>query len=317
MDDTTLLTPSGASADCTRFEAQCGGYLERDLDAAEQAWMTVHQSACVDCAALVRDLEAIVAESQALPGMTPSRDLWSGIEARLDTTVIPISAAAAQTRVARTVSVRTFAIAATMLVAVTSGITWRLAVRGDAARGDAARGDAARGDAAGGDAAGGDAAGGKAVPTAVASTPGGIADSTDRVNDEGLPGASVEIVAASPSTTSSVTSSTPPLPASGSTTRLASRPASFDAARDNRNDTDADVVYEREISALRRIVDDRVVELDPVTVRELRRNLDIIDQAIGDSRKALARDPRSALLATQLDRALETKLALLRRVALL
>lgn len=288
MDDTTLRTPSGASADCTRFEAQCGGYLERELDATEQAWMTAHQSACVDCAALVRDLEAIVAESQALPGMTPSRDLWSGIEARLDTTVIPISAAAAQTRVARTVSVRTFAIAAAMLVAVTSGITWRLAVRGDAA-------------------------GDKATPTAVASSPAAIADSTDRVNDEGLPGASVEIVAASPSTTSSVTSSTPALPASGSTTRLASRTAAFD----NRNDTDADVVYEREISALRRIVDDRVVELDPVTVRELRRNLDIIDQAIGDSRKALARDPRSALLATQLDRALETKLALLRRVALL
>jgi hypothetical protein len=189
--------------------------------------------------------------------------------------------------------VRTFAIAATMLVAVTSGITWRLAVRGDAA--------------------GGDAAGDKATPAAVASSPAAIADSTDRVNDEGLPGASVEIVAASPSTTSSVTSSTPALPASGSTTRLASRTAAFD----NRNDTDADVVYEREISALRRIVDDRVVELDPVTVRELRRNLDIIDQAIGDSRKALARDPRSALLSTQLDRALETKLALLRRVALL
>ena len=288
MDDTTLLTPSGASADCTRFDAQCGGYLERDLDAAAQAWMTAHQSACVDCAALVRDLEVIVAESQALPGMTPSRDLWSGIEARLDTTVIPTSAAAAQTRVARTVSVRTFAIAATMLVAVTSGITWRLAGRGDAA-------------------------GDKATPAAVASSPAAIADSTDRVNDEGLPGASVEIVAASPSTTSSVTSSTPALPVSSSTTRLASRTAAFD----NRNDTDADVVYEREISALRRIVDDRVVELDPVTVRELRRNLDIIDQAIGDSRKALARDPRSALLATQLDRALETKLALLRRVALL
>lgn len=288
MDDTTLPTPTGASADCTRFDAQCGGYLERDLDATEQAWMTAHQSTCADCAALVHDLEAIVAESQALPGMTPSRDLWSGIESRLDTTVIPISAAAAQTRVARTVSVRTFAIAATMLVTVTSGITWRLAVRGDAA-------------------------GDKATPAAMASSPAAMADSTDRVNDEGLPGASVEIVAASPSTTSSVTSSTPALPVSGSTTR----PASFDAARDNRNDTDADVVYEREISALRRIVDDRVVELDPVTVRELRRNLDIIDQAIGDSRKALARDPRSALLATQLDRALETKLALLRRVALL
>jgi hypothetical protein len=212
--------------------------------------------------------------------MAPSRDLWSGIEARLDTTVIPISAAASQTRVARTVSVRTFAIAATMLVAVTSGITWRLAERGTAEPASATS------------------------PTAVS------AGTTDSVNDQRLPGASVEIVAASPSTTSR----TPVSAASGSGTRLVSR----DVARsDDGVDTDADAVYEREISALRRIVDDRVVELDTVTVRELRRNLGIIDQAIGDSRRALARDPRSALLATQLDRALETKLALLRRVALL
>lgn len=254
MDDTTLLTPSGASADCARFDAQCGGYLERDLDATEQAWMTAHQSACADCAALVHDLEAIVAESQALPGMAPSRDLWSGIEARLDTTVIPILAAAARTRIARTVSVRSMAIAATMLVAVTSGITWRLAVRGNP------------------------------LPATPASTPPPIAPTTGRTNDAALAGATVAIV---------------------------------EAARDDRDGTDADVVYEREISALRRIIDDRVVELDSVTVRELRRNLDIIDQAIRDSRQALARDPRSALAATHLDRALETKLALLRRVALL
>ena len=282
MDYTDSVPPTGASADCTRFEAQCGGYLERDLDQDEQAWMTAHQSECVDCAALVRELEVIVAESQALPGISPSRDLWSGIEARLDTAVIPISAAATRSRVARTVSVRTFAIAATMLVAVTSGITWRLAERSVAP---------------------------VTPPTGV---PSQVAAKTDSVNDLGLPGAAVEIVAASPSTTTSTTSSAPAR-VSGSTTRL----VSGNAARDNRDGTDADVVYEREISALRRIVDDRFVELDTATVRELRRNLDIIDRAIGDSRKALARDPRSALLSTQLDRALETKLALLRRVALL
>lgn len=282
MDHADIVPPTGVSADCTRFEAQCGGYLERDLDQAEQAWMTAHQSECADCAALMRELEAIVAESQALPGISPARDLWSGIEARLDTAVIPISAAATRSRVARTVSVRTFAIAATLLVAVTSGITWRLAARGGAP---------------------------VASPTNV---PSAVAANSDRVNDQGLPGASVEIVAASPSTTTSTTSSAPTR-VSGSTTRLVSR----NAARDDRDDADADAVYEREISALRRIVDDRFVELDTATVRELRRNLDIIDRAIGDSRKALARDPRSALLATQLDRALETKLALLRRVALL
>lgn len=289
MDYTNIVHPTGASADCTRFEAQCGGYMERDLDLAEQAWMTTHQSACANCAALVRELEALVAEAQTLPGIAPSRDLWSGIESRLDTAVIPISAAATNTRIARSVSVRTFAIAATILVAVTSGVTWRIANRG-AVTTPAASAVATTTRSP------------MASPAAVASTP-------DSVNDLGLPGASVELVAASPTTTSRSPGST----SSRSNTRLVSRAAD----RDDRDDGAADVVYEREISALRRIVDDRFVELDTVTVRELRRNLDIIDRAIGDSRKALARDPRSALLATQLDRALETKLALLRRVALL
>lgn len=280
MDNINIVHPIGSSDDCTRFEAQCGEYMERDLDQAEQAWMTTHQSACARCAALVRELQALVTQAQALPGIAPSRDLWSGIESRLDTAVIPISAAATHTRTARTVSVRTVAIAATMLVAVTSGITWRIAARDSMTASPAS----------------------PASPAAVAST-------ATNADDLGLPGASVEPVAASPSTTSSVPVST----TSGSTARLTAR----NASHDDRDDGAADVVYEREISALRRIVDDRFVELDTVTVQELRRNLDIIDRAIGDSRKALARDPRSALLATQLDRALETKLALLRRVALL
>ncbi len=300
MDYTDIVHPTGAAPDCTRFEAQCGGYMERDLDRVVQAWMTAHQSECASCAALVRELEAVVAESQALPGISPSRDLWSGIEARLDTTVIPISASATRTRIAGTVSVRTFAIAATMLVAVTSGITWRVASRG--------HGTALP------------LASPLALPLALPlasplAAPAVVAATADHENAFGLPGASVEIVSASSSTTSSVSASasTSPAPTSGFATRRVSR----DAARDDRDDTDADVVYEREISALRRIVNERFVELDTVTVRELRRNLDIIDRAIGDSRQALARDPRSALLATQLDRVLETKLALLRRVALL
>ena len=282
MDNINIVHPIGSSDDCTRFEAQCGEYMERDLDQAEQAWMTTHQSACARCAALVRELQALVTQAQALPGIAPSRDLWSGIESRLDTAVIPISAAATHTRTARTVSVRTVAIAATMLVAVTSGITWRIAARDSMTASRAAS------------------------PTA---SPAAVASTATNADDLGLPGASVEPVAASPSTTSSVPVST----TSGSTARLTAR----NASHDDRDDGAADVVYEREISALRRIVDDRFVELDTVTVQELRRNLDIIDRAIGDSRKALARDPRSALLATQLDRTLETKLALLRRVALL
>ena len=81
--------------------------------------------------------------------------------------------------------------------------------------------------------------------------------------------------------------------------------------------TNPDVVYEREITALRTIVNERFTELDSATVAVLKRNLDIIDKAIDESRQALALDPSSRALSSSLERAVESKLALMRRVALL
>ena len=79
----------------------------------------------------------------------------------------------------------------------------------------------------------------------------------------------------------------------------------------------ANVTYEREIDALRTIVRDRRSQLDPKTVAVIERNLSVIDSAIVESRAALQKDPKSAFLADQLDHALDTKLTLLRTVALL
>jgi hypothetical protein len=79
----------------------------------------------------------------------------------------------------------------------------------------------------------------------------------------------------------------------------------------------ANVTYEREIDALHTIVRDRRAQLDPKTVAVIERNLSVIDSAIVESRNALQKDPKSAFLADQLDHALDTKLTLLRTVALL
>ena len=49
----------------------------------------------------------------------------------------------------------------------------------------------------------------------------------------------------------------------------------------------------------------------------LEHNIQIIDEAIAQSRAALARDPRSRFLGEQLDDALDKKLELLRTAALL
>lgn len=78
-----------------------------------------------------------------------------------------------------------------------------------------------------------------------------------------------------------------------------------------------EATYAAEISALHAIVEQRTAQLDPHTRAVITHNLQVIDSAIAESRRALAQDPHSALLADQLDQVLSTKMELLRTVALL
>lgn len=76
-------------------------------------------------------------------------------------------------------------------------------------------------------------------------------------------------------------------------------------------------IYASEIAELDSIVRARRSQLDTGTVAVIEKNLRIIDQAIEQSRAALARDPNSGFLHNQLNDALNQKIALLRTVALL
>lgn len=78
-----------------------------------------------------------------------------------------------------------------------------------------------------------------------------------------------------------------------------------------------DTLYGREIAMLRTAADASLGLLDSTTVGVVQRNLDIIDNAIRESREALAADPNSGFLLEQLDRAYERKVDLLRRLVLL
>jgi anti-sigma factor RsiW len=75
--------------------------------------------------------------------------------------------------------------------------------------------------------------------------------------------------------------------------------------------------YEAEVSALRGILRERRADMDPRTVAVLEKNLKVIDQAIAESRAALAKDPANPLAGDQLARTLDQKLQLLRTAALL
>lgn len=79
----------------------------------------------------------------------------------------------------------------------------------------------------------------------------------------------------------------------------------------------AEVVYAQEITRLRTVLDERRTSLDSATINTIEKSLLAIDKAIGDARRALAADASSQFLTDQLNRALEKKLGVLRRVALL
>jgi hypothetical protein len=81
--------------------------------------------------------------------------------------------------------------------------------------------------------------------------------------------------------------------------------------------TEVEPMYDREIVKLRAIVRERRSQLDPRTVAVLEQSIAVIDSAIAQSRAALAKDPASGFLATQLNHSLEKKVELLRTTALL
>jgi hypothetical protein len=78
-----------------------------------------------------------------------------------------------------------------------------------------------------------------------------------------------------------------------------------------------DVVYDKEINVLQKIVRRQKTELNTSTVAEIERNLRTLDSAIAQIRAALKKDPGSSLLDGQASRALEMKVELLRRASML
>ena len=121
------------------------------------------------------------------------------------------------------------------------------------------------------------------------------------------------LVATSPGSPDSVDGSLPsvvtprprPSSGSGSTVLIMNEPSA------------PEITYDQEITRLRVILDQRRGDLDTATIAAVEKSLKAIDLAITDARRALAGDASSAFLNEQLNRSLEKKLGVLRRVALL
>ena len=125
MSDERLMT-------CEQLEERLSEWLDHDVDPATRVMVERHLSSCARCTALVADLAEIRREAASLPALVPSRDLWPGIEARIQAPVIALD----QPRVARPASERRavrrswwLGAAAAALVAVTAGVTYYVTIQ--------------------------------------------------------------------------------------------------------------------------------------------------------------------------------------------
>src|SRR5262245_42966599 len=255
--------------DCAALDERLADWLEGDLDSAGRREFDAHVASCVRCTALVRDLEQIRASAAELPELTPSIDLWSGIERRIETPVISLGERSAPNVAVRrrTLDGLNRAAVAAALAAVSAGVTYTLA----------------------------------------APPHGNSGTSSVAANRPPTPGSS-----SSPSGTDTAGSqtiapdATPPTAPSNSGQTLVTNPASPGV------DT-----YAREIDRLRTIFARNRAQLDPRTAAIIEANLKVIDDAIAQSKAALAQDPASRFLNNQLNSALGKKLELLQTAALL
>ncbi len=219
---------------CDDAQALIPDLLDGALNDTRRAPFDAHLARCADCRALAADLAKIRDDAASLPSFSPSYDLWSGIEARIDTPIVSI--AGHGHGAVRRWSTRQVVAAAAVLIAVTAGGTWMVA------------------------------------SWSASTVPQQAAAITD-------PSVRTELVSVA--------------------------------------DQKGIATYEGEIGKLRHILDRRRNELDSATITVLERNLKVIDQAISESKAALAADPASTFLAGRLNHAYDTKLELLRSAATL
>jgi len=270
---------------CEEFASNVADFLERDLDEASRAAVEAHALDCDACGALLADLRRLSIGAANLPELSPSRDLWDGIAARIDAPVIPIGTRGEPRvrfggRVGRDRGVlRAAAIAASLLVAAALGAVVTFNVMSSRTIIQVAKGPQTR-------------------------SPNGVVKSGSNAT------------VAPDSTLQPRIVAVPPIDSSADSTLATTSGSNVALVASVPNGT-AERTFDAEITRLRTIVQRRRSQLDPVTIGVIERNLKVIDDAIGQCRAALAKDPASRFLIESLNHALENKVELLRTAAML
>ena len=271
---------------CAECDELLLDYFEGELDNARRLTVEAHASTCARCQGLIRDVNGIKASAANLPELTPSRDLWAGIESRIQPEVVALT----PRRQGIHLSHRLIGIAAAALVVISSSITYVVTKPS--------------------------APGGKR-PVRVVEQPADIpvAGASDEIPSAEPAESIQETTTAEPVSreTPRVRTSPPtrvrqPIPGGrnspGAVVTLATK-------------TSAETALAPEIDQLQDMLQQRRDQLDPSTVKIVEDNLALIDAAVKQARAALERDPASGFLTERLDNALQKKVELLRTVALL
>jgi len=110
---------------CDEIADRLADYLEGDMDATTRVSLETHASSCVACSTLLSDLRRLQVDARNLAELSPTRDLWPGIAARIETPVVELSNGGTRRR-------RTplwIGLTAAGLVAVTATVTRELTKR--------------------------------------------------------------------------------------------------------------------------------------------------------------------------------------------
>lgn len=272
---------------CAEVDELLPDYLEEDLTGARLADVEAHISTCARCQGLVRDIDDIRDAAARMPQLAPSRDLWSGIESRIQSPVVSITARREGIHISR----RMLGMAAAALVVISSSITY-VATRPGAVR--------------------------------IADAPSALPDMS-KVGGELGPAVvnapAPEVTEPAPAPENSGVRSAPapvkPTPVRPSSVGALRSNASRMTVVKNSPKTAAETALAPEIDELQAVLRQRRSQLDPSTVKIVEDNLALIDAAVKQAREALQRDPASGFLTEQLDNALQKKVQLLRTVAAL
>jgi len=263
---------------CDGCDELLPGFFEGDLDKATNEAVEAHVAGCARCQGLVRDIDGIRETASEVPDIVPSRDLWKGIEARIQPAIHSI----APRRSVYSLPRSWMAVAAAGLVIVSSSVTYVATTRSTAK---------------------------PAKPAASATRPPAPLPRIAGATVEAEP----EMVVAQEQPLSTGTRR-PVKRASGVPRRA---PITGLASTRDNVATASELAISSEIDLLQEMLRARRDQLDPATVRVVEENLAIIDAAVAQAREAVQRDPGSGFLNHRLESALNKKVQLLRTVALL